>query len=287
LDESFDSAESGLFVVGGVLGQGVALFELERKWERLRKKPEIDIAYFKASECQHGRGEFAKFAKAPGSPTAEERKIVKPISHQFLSLIGHEDVTIHGVGVPQDDFYEVIKDKRAREILGGSPYRLAYDLAMIQCAWLMKQVENEIKIEKAKKFGDGPTRKYVAFVCDEHEEHSKNAESSYRHLRDTNPAAAAYMASFAMMNDKDSEVLQAADAAAYEIRWVLSQSFKQRQGPLRQQFNILTDKHKVALITHATKDQLQHIVATSEPGQPFQLDALMNMQLNENIFIAL
>ena len=221
LDESFDSAESGLFVVGGVLAQGVALFELERKWEQLRRRPEIDIAYFKASECQHGRGEFAKFVKVPGSPTAEERNMLKPISHRFLSLIGQEDVTVHGVGVPQDDFYEVIKDPRAREILGESPYRLAYDLAMIQCAWLMKQVENEIKLEKARSFGDGPTKKYVSFVCDAHEEHSKNAYIAYMNLKDTNPTAAAYMASFSIMDDKDSEVLQAADAAAYEIRWVL------------------------------------------------------------------
>jgi hypothetical protein len=158
---------------------------------------------------------------------------------------------------------------------------------MIQCAWLMKQVEIEIKIKKANNFADGPTRRYISFVCDEHEEHSKNAGDAYRNLKDTNPAAATYMASFAIMDDKDSEVLQAADAAAYEIRWVLSQSFKQRRGPLREQFNILANNRKVALITHATKEQLQHIIATNEPGKPFQLDALMDMQLNENISISI
>jgi len=48
MDESFDSKQSGVFVVGGLLGQGVPFFELERRWEALRKRPDIDIQYFKA-----------------------------------------------------------------------------------------------------------------------------------------------------------------------------------------------------------------------------------------------
>ena len=31
-----------------------SVFELERKWEMLRTRPDIDIAYFKASECKNG-----------------------------------------------------------------------------------------------------------------------------------------------------------------------------------------------------------------------------------------
>ena len=59
LDESFDEGGTGVFVVGGLLMRGVPSFELERKWEKLRKRP--DITYFKASECKNGRGEFAEF----------------------------------------------------------------------------------------------------------------------------------------------------------------------------------------------------------------------------------
>ena len=65
MDESFDPKDRGVFVVGGILGKGVPLFELDRRWEMLRKRPDIDIAYFKASECEHGRGEFAKFVADP------------------------------------------------------------------------------------------------------------------------------------------------------------------------------------------------------------------------------
>jgi|SRR2546422_3445290 len=48
MDESCDDPGTGVFVVGGLLARGVQSFELERKWESLRKHPDIDIAYFKA-----------------------------------------------------------------------------------------------------------------------------------------------------------------------------------------------------------------------------------------------
>jgi hypothetical protein len=163
MDESFDPKQSGVFAVGGLLGRGVPVFELERRWESLRKRPDINIKYFKASECERGRGEFEKFVVDPQNITPKERQKLDSISHEFLNLIAHPVpldsnayLCTHGVGVVQKDFYEVIKDANARAILGDSPYRLAYDFAMIQCAWAMK------------KLGTGEC---VSFVCDEHEQY--------------------------------------------------------------------------------------------------------------------
>ncbi len=100
----------------------------------LRKRPDIDIAYFKASECEHGRGEFAKFVADPKKITLQERHKLDSISHEFLELIvapvAFDDrryLCVHGVGVVQKDFYGVIKDPKAKAILGGSPYRSAYN----------------------------------------------------------------------------------------------------------------------------------------------------------------
>jgi hypothetical protein len=88
MDETSDAPGSGLFVVGGIMARGVALFDLERKWEKLRKRPDINIAYFKAAECKNGRGEFAKFVAVPGSPSSTEHQKLDEISHEFLSLKG-------------------------------------------------------------------------------------------------------------------------------------------------------------------------------------------------------
>jgi hypothetical protein len=283
LDESFDEGGTGVFVVGGLLMRGVPSFELERKWEKLRKRPDIDIAYFKASECKNGRGQFAKFVAIPGSPTPTEHQRLDSISREFLSLIPKEEhIVVQGVGVVQAEFYDAIQDANARAILGDSPYRLAYDFAMIQCAWAMKQLEEEMTKDKADVAFGGSLREYVSFVCDEHEQYSRLATEAFRNLKLTNPNAAKYMGTFDSADDKRVEVLQAADAVAFEIRRVPNLALGSYSA-LRAQFRELADPGKVFLITHTTKGQLLHIVTQHKPGEPFKLDDLMEQQLAENV----
>ena len=85
LDESFDMRRAGLFAVGGLIGQGPALFELDRRWEKLCK--DCNIAYFKASECERGKGEFKKYVKTEGKPTPEEKKVLSGINERFIRLL--------------------------------------------------------------------------------------------------------------------------------------------------------------------------------------------------------
>ena len=139
---------------------------------------------------------------------------------------------------------------------------------MIQCAWAMKQL------------GDSYA---VSFVCDEHQKYCPLAYESYRNLKQTNPTAAQYMTTFTSADDKKCEPLQAADAAAFEIRRALNLSLGQWKGQLRKQFNVLRDSTSMFLITHSKKEQLLHIVETHKPGEPFNLDKLMEMQQDENI----
>src|ERR1700730_289644 len=177
LDESFDMKLLGLYSVGGLIGQGPALFELDRKWEQLCRRPDIDIEYFKASECTLGTGQFAKFVSIERNPTPDEQDKLNEISCEFIRLIANEFVVGHGITIVQEDFYEVIKDPIAKAILGDTPYRLAYDLAMIQCAWVMNDLEK--KITFAKQPWNKVPRPHVSFVCDEHEVHSPKANEAY------------------------------------------------------------------------------------------------------------
>jgi hypothetical protein len=278
MDESFDYKQTGTFVVGGILGRGVPIFELERRWEKLLRRPDIDIPYFKASECHNGLGPFAKFVSDPKSITATERKRLDSISHEFLSLIANpvaydekHYLCVHGAGVIQEDFYDVIKDDNARAILGPSPYRLAYNFAMINCAWAMKEL------------GDGGTGYGVSFICDEHEQYSPHAQEAFQNLKATNPNAGQYMTTFASADEKDCAPLQAADAGVFEVRRALNLALKKRDGELRSQFSLLADASAMFLITHSNKEQLEHLVANHEPGEPYRLDSLMEMNLGENI----
>jgi hypothetical protein len=283
MDESCDEKGKGVFVVGGLLMRGVPSFELERKWEKLRKRSDIDIVYFKAAECKNGRGEFAKFVAIPGSPTSTEHQKLDSISREFLSLIPKEEhIVVQGVGVVQTEFNEVIQDPNARAILGDSPYRLAYDFAMIQCAWAMRQLEAEINKDRENVAVGGASREFVSFVCDEHDQYSPLANEAFRNLKLTNPNAAKYMGTFDSADDKRVEVLQAADAVTFEIRRVLNLAMG-NYSALRAQFRELADPGKVFLITHTTKDQLLHIVAHHKPGEPFKLDDIMAQQITENV----
>jgi len=282
LDESFDMGGRGVFVVGALLGRGGPILELERRWQKLRKRPDIDIDYFKASECWRGDGQFAKFVKQPRHPTDKEREKLNSISHSFLRLITNPlpfDSThyfiIQGVGVIQKDFRELIgTNSKAKAVLGDSPHRLAYDMAMIQCAWTMKQLSNE---------NDEGEEYETSFICDEHEKYSALALDAYRNLKLNNSEAAKYMDSFAMKDEKKLEPLQAADASAFEVRRALNISLKQWPGELRKQFNLLAEAKAMFLIAHTSKEQLEWIVQNHEPGEPFKLDALMQRDFNKDV----
>jgi hypothetical protein len=273
MDESFDKGHEGVYAVGGILARGVAIFELERKWEKLRRRSDIDIEFFKASECERGFGQFSKVCATPKSPTTAEKAKLESISKEFLGLIadvapydGQRYICIQGVGVVQAEFYDVIADPHAKAVLGPSPFRLAHDFALVQCAWAMKQL--------------GPVYS-VSFVCDEDQEHRNVVEVAYAELKAANPIAAVYMNTFSTADEKKCEPLQAADAAVYEVRRALNGSLKHWYDPLRGQFSVLADARAMFLITHTTRAQLEHIVATHSPGEPFKLDALMEAQLPE------
>jgi hypothetical protein len=278
MDESFDPKHKGkyrgFFVVGGMMGRGWAIFELERRWEQLLEKH--GLAYFKASQCENGWKEFAKFVSDCKNITEEERAVLDSISLEFIELIVHPVIldsthylTCYGVGILQEDFYEIIKSDHARRVLGDSPYRLAYDLAFIQGARLMKELG---------EWG-------ASFVCDEHEVHSLLASAAYYKLKETNPDAARYMLSFSSVDEKKCAPVQAADAVIYEVRRAFNFQSKHPElsGELRKQFELLASGHGMAYMAHSNREQLECLVKNHKPGEPFKLDELMQASLGENV----
>jgi hypothetical protein len=91
------------------------------------------------------------------------------------------------------------------------------------------------------------------------------------------------MTTFSSKDEKKCAPLQAADAGIFEIRRALNLALKHWEGTLRSQFSVLADAKMIFLIAHSRKEQLERLVANHEPGEPFKLDELMEMQLGENI----
>jgi len=283
LDESFDMNQRDIFAVGGVVGHYGALFELDRKWEALLKRPDINIDFFKAAKCARGTDQFAKFVKIPGSPTPEEQKRLDAISHEFISLIAKEpNVIVYGIGVIQNDFQDVIKDKYALSVLGNDPFPFAYDLAMVQAAWIMKEGE---KARKSKSKGRRVEPYLTSFVADDHEVYGPLAAERYVKLKASNPEAEKYMGSHSLGDDKKVCVLQAADAVAYEIRRVLHIAHKQTTKAMRPQFKLFRDFSKMATIHTAVKQNLLNTVSLHKPGDSFNLSDVMETEYTENIRI--
>jgi hypothetical protein len=274
LDESFDIKQQGIFAVGGIMGRGRPAFELDRKWEALRKRPDIDIEYFKASECQNGTKQFRKFVSDP--ITDAERVKLDGIWKDFLELLAGDSVErfmAYGIGVVQDDFYEVIKDPYAKSILGDSPYWFAYCAAMIKAADVMKRSTGE----------------RAAFVCDEDEEHSAVAPTVYAALKSKNPNAAKYMGSFTSLSDLCSGSLQAADALVYEVRRSLGttlgrwkETLKWNSGT-RWQFRQIISYRMMWMVAYADKRHLEQIVKENKPGEPLNLDHWLEQEINQDV----
>ncbi len=281
LDESFDMRKAGFFVVGGLIGRGEPLFELARKWEALLCRPDLALEYYKASECELGTGQFVKFVKENRRPTPEETAHLGKISNEFISLIVKEQVVAFGIGVIQQDFYEVIKDSYAHSVLGDDPFQLAYDLAMVQGAWISKQTEKNQK--EIAPYGYRVQRDYVSFVRDDHQKYSPLAAARYLNLRNSTPEAGAYMGSHTITDDKKAIVLQAADATVYEIRRALHLAYKTRTGPIRGQFRLFKDASRMAIIQTVTRVNLLNTVKLHKPGESFNLTDIMDTEFSQNI----
>jgi hypothetical protein len=278
-DPKFKGKPQGIFAVGGLLGRGWAIFELERRWKMLRECREIDIEYFKASECERGSGQFAKLVAAPGTVTANERQVLDAIWDRFLDLIiGRlpEVPVVIGMGVKQEDFYEVIQDQQAKAILGDTPYWFAYQATMIEAAYTMKALEAQSAAGRVSRH-----KELVAFVCDEHKEYSPIAEAVYHKLKEKNPTAAQYMGSFTSADDVIVQSLQAADAAVFEVRSVQNTLLGLWAKSERWQFRKL--KPRLWLMQYADKKYLESVVEDNTPGEPLNLDHFMEQTFDEDV----
>jgi len=279
LDESVDAKfPQRSYVVGSVIGAYPVAYELGRRWGRLLER--VGIAHFKASDCYRGRGEFARFVATPGEPTLQEQVRLDAIGLEFTTLIASpaseaNRCIAQSVTVDQADFRNlVMQNPIAKHVLGPDPYRLAYALAMILCAWTV----NELKgISKPAQ------NQLVTIMCDSHTAHSDQALGAYQGLLAANPEASHHLGSYSMLDDKSCPQLQAADLIAFERRHAQAADLEGRTDRLREAFQLLIANHVVHIMTRAAREQLENIVRTHNPGEPYTLADVMAMRYEGDI----
>jgi hypothetical protein len=121
------------------------------------------------------------------------------------------------------------------------------------------------------------------------EEHSAEAPNVYRDLKEKNPNAALHLGPFGMDGDHLNHPLQAADTVIYEIRRSLHVSLgRWKDSPhfdkvARWQFKKLADGNRIWLIQYAHKENLEEVVKENIPGQPLNLDSLMEQEFDKDV----
>jgi hypothetical protein len=146
---------------------------------------------------------------------------------------------------------------------------------------MMKTIECDLALKK-QPWNKVP-RPHVSFVCDEHETHSPKANKAYLRLKNKNPVASKYMASYTYDDDKRLPVLQAADALVYEVRRSTNIGMRLRAGEWRKQFKMLDANHRMGLIQIANKENLLNTVKLHKPKEPFKLDEIMDTVFHANV----
>jgi hypothetical protein len=125
LDDSKDRDQSKIFVSAGYIGKREDWVALRLFWNQTLQ--EHGIRYFKTSEWEMLRGEFAKF-RTSAYPSPEGRNHANKIRESLLGVPRMlKDIQGFGCAIPMDDYNRVCDRPEAKEFFTAHPYRRALD----------------------------------------------------------------------------------------------------------------------------------------------------------------
>jgi hypothetical protein len=201
-DESFDGSRKKVFVAGGFLGRNSSWFHLEHRWNQLLQK--YELPYYRAVDCEHGRGAFEKFrTHHTGHLLLEDRQKLSLIRLEFIdAILAGKDIAGFAVGIDLRAFADVCDSESKLQAFGGTPFYYGYHLAMLSAA------------REVNRFYGG----MIAFVGDRHEEYSGLMLRTHDNLKNANPELR-HTLGRVMFEDKKQYIgLQVADLFIYEVK---------------------------------------------------------------------
>lgn len=174
-DESSDGLQKNMFLAGGCVGSLDKWLDLETKWLSQLKDSGIDEF--------HGH-----------DMTSKDRQ-------PFYELIAKSKLAVIVVGVDLRAFNKLATEPANRDAFGGTPYYLAYHLAMLRTTHAVRQLSPQ----------DQST---VSFFCDTHKEFSPYLSEVHRDLQKLDGLVGG------LWNDSPQNLaaLQVADAVVGEMR---------------------------------------------------------------------
>jgi hypothetical protein len=210
-DESDDKDRA--YGVGGFIGAQIDCVHLDWAWkEHILDK--YGLKYFKASELEHGVGEFRKFRDDPQNTDARfsqrEKTLFREIKTKTVDLfLDAEFVIGFGAVVVWPDYERLLQEFKADGLVLPHPYWFGAQVVYMEAGWIMNYVnEGEPNSQQA----------YVRPIYDDHQEYRPKAKQIFDDYREKNPLWSKYLLTPHYESDQDYIVLQAADNLIYEMR---------------------------------------------------------------------
>jgi len=256
----FDESEylDQAYVVAGFMGNQHDCVHLDLQWrERILKKYELD--YFKASELNSGKGQFAKFRDDPKNLDAlfsqREKDLFLQIKTASIDVIVEHDL-IEGFGavVMMPDYARIVEEYRVMHKTVPAPYFFCSQLCMMQAGLNMNEINATLP-----PFRRGEIRP----IFDSHEQYSGRAKQSFDEFARKNPICSKNLLPPHFEKEQDYLTLQAADNLAYECgRLLISQEWE-TQIPERKAMTRL--KKRVQKVFKLNYEAMKIIIESNNP----------------------
>jgi hypothetical protein len=210
-DESDDNDRA--YGVGGFLGNQFDCVHLDWAWKE-QVLDRYQLKYFKASELEHGVGEFRKFRDDPNDTDARfsdrERALFTEIKTKTVDLfLAAEFLVGFGAVVVLPDYYRLAREFKADGLILPRPYWFGAQIVYMEAGFVMNHLnKNEPKSQQAQ----------LSPVYDAQEEYQRSAPRIFEQYRQKNPLWSKWLLAPRYEDDQNYIVLQVADNLIYEMR---------------------------------------------------------------------
>jgi hypothetical protein len=214
-DES-DDVERG-YSMAGFLGHQHDCVHLDFAWRR-KILEKYGIKYFKASELNGGRGEFARFRDDPAGDlnklfSKREKDFFDQVKVDSIDVILEFDLLVGlGVNLVLPDYHCLYKEYERIGKTLAAPYFFCAQLLMMESGFIMHKVNSG---SSASQQG------VIRPVFDSQEEYGGRAKQMFDEFSAKNPISSSALLPPHYEDDQKYLVLQAADNLAYECRRLL------------------------------------------------------------------
>jgi len=172
------------------------------------------LKYFKASELEHGVGEFRTFRDNPNNTdarfSARERALFTEIKTKTVDLFLNAEYLVgFGAVVVLPDYHRLREEFKSEGFALPRPYWFGAQMVYMEAGWVMNYLnEGEPKSRQS----------YVRPIYDDQEEYKGSAKKIFDEYRRKNPLWSKWLLPPHYESDQDYIVLQVADNLVYEMR---------------------------------------------------------------------